>query len=436
MARDKIKAMGEFEESLGYLGVESGPLLEALQEEIQSKIAILDKRVYGEEEAKRRFPFLEPDPNVKNGFSYPAGQKLGASLSYFAGAFSIQDPSSALPVSVLSPQLGERVLDMCAAPGGKSIQIALAIGESGLLIANDKSHERALALSSNLERMGLGNAIVTCFDLLRDSPFPKESFDAILLDAPCSGQAMFRKDDEARREWSLGKVSRCAAAQQGLLEAAASLLRPGGRLVYSTCSFAYEEDIGMVKGFLSRHGEFHPHCPIKDERIFHHPDLPEAAYCLPHRYPGEGQFACLLLKDGEGERNEPRIGKTEIPREARQKIADLGLEEYSLSSKNEAIYACSRPFLLSQFVRYGYQALLLPRFEPSNGIKRLLPKEELSEEEAIRFLRGEELSKPGEGYLCAYYADLPLGVGKLGNGKMKNRLPKGLRRNFAKQDLI
>lgn len=428
--------MGEFEESLGYLGAERECLLKALQKEPESKIAILDDRVYGEDEAKRRFPFLEPDPNVENGFSYPSSIKLGASLSYFAGAFSIQDPSSALPAAMLSPREGERVLDMCAAPGGKSIQIALAIADSGLLIANDKSHARALSLSSNLERMGLGNAVVTCFDFLRDSPFPAGCFDAILLDAPCSGEAMFRKDAEARRDWSLAKVVRCAQTQSRLLEVAAELLRPGGRMVYSTCSFAYEEDIGMIKDFLSRHSDFHPHCPINDNRIFRHSDFPEAAYCLPHRYPGEGQFACLLIKEGEMKRNEPRLGKPQIQREAKERLSALGLDGYSFAYKPEAIYACSQPFPISQFIRYGYQALLLPRFEPSNGVKRLLPKLTLSEKEAILFLEGQELSMPGEGYVCAYYASLPLGIGKLGNGKMKNRLPKGLRRRFTIEELI
>lgn len=428
--------MGEFEESLGYLGAERDGLLKALQEGEQSKIAILDERLYGEQEAKRRFPFLTPDPNVKGGFSYPASIKLGASLSYFAGAFSIQDPSSALPAALLSPRKGERVLDMCAAPGGKSIQIALGIGDSGLLIANDKSHGRALSLSSNLERMGLGNAIVTCFDFLRDSPFPSGYFDAILLDAPCSGEAMFRKDAEARRDWSLAKVSSCAQTQASLLEVAAKLLRPGGRMVYSTCSFAYEEDIGMVKGFLSRHSDFRPLCPISDERIFRHTDFPEAAYCLPHRYPGEGQFACLLIKEGNEERRNPRLSKTQISSEAKERLSALGLDGYSFASNQEAIYACREPFPISRFIRYGYQALLLPRFEPSNGVKRLLPKLTLSEKEAILFLQGQELPMPGEGYVCAYYAALPLGIGKLGNGKMKNRLPKGLRRRFAKEELI
>ena len=247
---------------------------------------------------------------------------------------------------------------------------------------------------------------------------------------------MFRKDAEARRDWSLAKVSSCAQTQASLLEVAAKLLRPGGRMVYSTCSFAYEEDIGMVKGFLSRHLDFRPLCPISDERVFRHSDFPEAAYCLPHRYPGEGQFACLLIKEGNEERRNPRLSKTQISSEARERLSALGLESYSFASNQEAIYACSQPFPVSRFIRYGYQVLLLPRFEPSNGVKRLLPKLTLSEKEAILFLQGQELPMPGEGYVCAYYAALPLGIGKLGNGKMKNRLPKGLRRRFAKEELI
>ena len=144
----------------------------------------------------------------------------------------------------------------------------------------------------------------------------------------------------------------------------------------------------------------------------------------------------MLIKEGNEERRNPRLSKAQISNEAKERLSALGLALYSFASNQEAIYACSQPFPITRFIRYGYQALLLPRFEPSNGVKRLLPRLTLSEKEAILFLQGQELPMPGEGYVCAYYASLPLGIGKLGNGKMKNRLPKGLRRRFAKEELI
>jgi len=202
------------------------------------------------------FAHLSRVPWAEDGYYYEAEDRPGKHPYHDAGLYYIQEPSAMMPVELLGVRQGERILDLCAAPGGKSTQIAAKLGGSGLLICNEIHPLRARALSENIERLGIGNACVT-----NESPehladcFP-EYFDRILVDAPCSGEGMFRKNDAACEEWSPENVMLCAERQDGILDCAARMLRPGGRLVYSTCTFAPEEDEGSVCRFLERHGEF------------------------------------------------------------------------------------------------------------------------------------------------------------------------------------
>lgn len=422
-------------DSLAYLGEEKDPLLKALEEPVSEKIAILNESKLSAEELLRRFPFLTKDPLIENGFRYPASHHLGKTLSYFAGAISIQDPSSALPVHFLDVSPGELALDCCAAPGGKTIQAALR--KPALVLANDLSHPRALELSSNIERMALANVQVLSKNLTAYGPDMHGVFDKIILDAPCSGQAMFRKNALAKADWSLGKVEACATIQKELLEGASLMLRPGGTMVYSTCSFSYEEDIGMIKSFLASHPEFRP-VPVQDDpRFYHHPDLPEAVYLLPSRFPGEGQFCCLLKKEGQAAPRFPVERKTD--HQYADKLAPYGLNNYCTYLSDRYVYALPIPgFRFSSgIVKYGLQALSLPRFEPCHNLREYLPKVELSLEEALAYLHGEQIAHPApSGFLSLTYNGLVLGTGKSVHGQIKNRLPKGLRRKFVASDLI
>lgn len=199
---------------------------------------------------------LQPVPWAENGYYYTKEDQPGKHPWHEAGLYYIQEPSAMAPVTLLSPQPGERILDLCAAPGGKSTQIASAMEGEGLLVTNEIHPARAKILSENVERMGIRNACV-----LNETPehladIFEEYFDRILVDAPCSGEGMFRKNEVACEEWSPENVQLCADRQDGILECAARMLVPGGRLVYSTCTFAPAENEGSISRFLAKHEEF------------------------------------------------------------------------------------------------------------------------------------------------------------------------------------
>ncbi|MFD2613223.1 RsmF rRNA methyltransferase first C-terminal domain-containing protein [Paenibacillus gansuensis] len=202
-------------------------------------------------------PFtLSPIPWAPEGFYYQEEDRPGKHPYYHAGLYYIQEPSAMMPVELLGVVPGDRVLDLCAAPGGKSTQIASKLQGLGLLAANDNAGERVKALAKNLELAGVSNAIVLNewpASLVRSFP---SFFDKILIDAPCSGEGMFRKDEEMAKQWEKHSVEKCVLMQRDILAHAAALLAPGGRIVYSTCTFSPEENEGMIAEFLSGHPDF------------------------------------------------------------------------------------------------------------------------------------------------------------------------------------
>ena len=243
----------------------------------------------------KKVPFALRDvPWADEGFYYEADVQPGRHALHDAGLYYIQEPSAMAAVPALDPEPGDRVLDLCAAPGGKSTQIAGRMKGIGLLVSNEIIPARAKILSQNIERMGVTNCVVC-----RESPerlaeaFP-EFFDKILVDAPCSGEGMFRKDDTAVIEWSEENVAMCAARQKNILQQAARMLRPGGVLVYSTCTYSEAENEDVINGFLDDHPEF------KTEEAGPLFDMEHAAYGMvrlwPHRIEGEGHFVARLRK--------------------------------------------------------------------------------------------------------------------------------------------
>lgn len=254
------------------------------------------------------FAHLTPVSWAENGYYYLSTDQPGKHPLHEAGVYYIQEPSAMVAAELLDVRPGERVLDLCAAPGGKSTQIAAKMGGSGFLLCNEIHPARAKILSENIERMGIGNACVT-----NETPehlaevFP-EYFDRILVDAPCSGEGMFRKNEEACGEWSPENVELCARRQDGILDCAAGMLRPGGTLVYSTCTFAPEENEGSVSRFIRRHGEF-VLLPVDRNRLglagadavpewAEEPaeGLENVLRLWPQRIRGEGHFAAIMKK--------------------------------------------------------------------------------------------------------------------------------------------
>ena len=199
------------------------------------------------------------------------------------GLYYIQEPSAMSAAALLAPKPGMRVLDLCAAPGGKSTQLATYLGDSGLLVSNEINTQRSRILSQNIERMGIKNAIVTNEDsFVLASHFPG-FFNAIQVDAPCSGEGMFRKLPEAIEQWSMENVAICAERQKEILDNAAVMLKPGGTIVYSTCTFSKEENEDVIEYFLERHPDF---------------TLEEMERFWPHKVDGEGHFVAKLVRRG------------------------------------------------------------------------------------------------------------------------------------------
>ena len=264
---------------------------------------------------------LRQVPWEPNGFYYESDDQPGKHPWHEAGVYYIQEPSAMAPAAYLEVMPGEKILDLCAAPGGKTTQIASYMKEQGILVCNEIHPARAKILSENVERMGIPNAMVTNESPQKLAEIFEEYFDRILVDAPCSGEGMFRKNEEACEEWSLENVRICAERQDEILDCAASMLRPGGRIVYSTCTFAPAENEGSMARFLTRHPEYELlEVPLYDgmergvpawaysygnedngldEEKVAQMHLERTIRLWPHKLQGEGHYLAVLQKKGE-----------------------------------------------------------------------------------------------------------------------------------------
>ena len=242
------------------LGDRFDVLYAAPQETVERGVTVSALRSSPEQfAAKADFP-LEASPFCKAAFVVHQPDDLkfrpGRHPYHHAGVFYSQEPSASSAAPLLGVQPGMRVLDLCAAPGGKSSQLAAALQGRGVLVSNEYVAARAEILKSNLERMGVPNAVVLNETPARIAEALPEFFDRVLVDAPCSGEGMFRKEAVAVTQHCEALVKQCAELGAQILDNAAALLAPGGEMIYSTCTFAPEEDEGQVAAFLARHPEF------------------------------------------------------------------------------------------------------------------------------------------------------------------------------------
>lgn len=381
---------------------------------------------------------LEPVPWEPTGCYLSMDSRAGAGILHEAGAWYLQEPSAMIPAAVLNAQPGERILDLCAAPGGKTTQNALRMKGQGTIVCNEPIRDRAKILSRNVERMGIPNAIVVSAwpeDLAKVWP---EAFDAIQCDAPCSGEGMFRRHPESRDEWTAESPAGCAKRQGDILDSAAVMLRPGGRLVYSTCTLNQIENEGVVEAFLERHDDF-----ILE--AFELPTLAAPTGMLtiyPHRVKGEGHFVALLRRKGEG----CAAWKTALPKEhAPDKATLQALRAFlpgaqaNLLFGGELRYCPDFPDLSKargvSVLRSGLHLGTVKGkvFVPDHAWAVCnaapdVPRVQLTEEQARLYQNGQVVPAEGKGWVLACYAGIPLGWGKISDGMMKNHYPKGLRR--------
>lgn len=374
------------------------------------------------------------------------------------GLYYIQEPSAMSAAALLAPKLGMRVLDLCAAPGGKSTQLATYLGDSGLLVSNEINTQRSRILSQNIERMGIKNAIVTNEDsFVLASHFPG-FFNAIQVDAPCSGEGMFRKLPEAIEQWSMENVAICAERQKEILDNAAVMLKPGGTIVYSTCTFSKEENEDVIEYFLERHPDF---------------TLEEMERFWPHKVDGEGHFVAKLVRRGcvdtdlkadrKTKKNKNSKNRKNETKPALTKENMKLLSEFLDETISEDVAAWIKN---SRLVMFGEQLYRLPdmevdikglkvqraglhigefkkqRFEPSHSLALALKlndaknvvKLTCDNPQTIGFFNGqsvmlsdEQAAECKKGWALVCVDGYPAGWGKVNGAQVKNHYPKGLR---------
>ena len=365
------------------------------------------------------------EPFVLNNKSYYSKEEsIGKSKAYELGLIYPQDVESSLPISLIENDDISLVVDLCAAPGGKSINAVNKLNDNALLISNDVTYKRASILSSNIERMGFDNCVITSLKPDYLASKYEGLFDLVILDAPCSGEGMIRKYPEILDTYSVANINELSSIQRDLLESAYKLLNEGGQLIYSTCTFADEEDEWQVDNFLNRHKDMSLVKPYKK---------------LSFLDNTEGQFMALMRKRGTLIHKKFKYKKT-----ISNKIVDnfikenINIDDYYLYNNENNYYMSLMPIInidsgiLRCCIYLG--ELKKDRFEPSHSLYRtnrldFKYKYDLSDEEYLKFISGEELNVNLDNhYYQVTYKNLPLGFGKCSNNQLKNKYPKGLRR--------
>ena len=405
---------------------------------------------------------LKPVGWISNGFYYDGTDKPSRHPFYYAGLYYLQEPSAMTPASLLPIEPGDRVLDLCAAPGGKSTELAAKLRGTGMLFSNDVSNSRAKALLKNLELTGAENFCVSSETPEKLAEYFEGFFDKILVDAPCSGEGMFRRDSGMVKSWSEKGPDYYSAIQKTILEEAVKMLKPGGMLLYSTCTFDRSEDEESIRFVLERHPDMRL-VPLKKEAGFAPGiGMPECVRLFPHLINGEGHFIALLSKNAAGVGTAERETSFYNLKKEDAEVLEGFFTEWvpgflhrfdkkRLYEKNGYVYLLPEPFLtagkdLLLKIRYLRTGLLLGeikkgRFEPSQALAMCLKPEECSDtvqfsmedERAVRYLKGETVSlketeeNGKKGWCLVCLGRFPLGFAKRAGASLKNKYFPGWR---------
>ncbi len=466
---------GPFTERMrGLLGAEAEQFLESLGHPAERAVRANRLKLDPHELPAVLGADLEPVPWCREAFFLPAGVRAGATPAHAAGLLYLQEPSALLPVEALEVRPGQRVLDLAAAPGGKTTQIAGKLARRGVLVANEVEPARLQALADNLDRWGSWRVAVCNEPVERlGEGLPAGSFDRVLLDAPCSGEGLFRRSQAARAQWRPGHVRGGAERQRHLLRLAAGPVRPGGVLVYSTCTFAPEENEQQVAAFLAEHEDWEVlEIPWHEGFAPGRPDwcedppagLERTVRLWPHRLRGDGHFVARLGRHGEGRRLVPaapaRHGAAGRPRDrgrGRDRTSGASATSATLAAweafatdmvreplpaplvVSERAYLVPDEGLAATGLRWFRPGLPLGRnrpgrFEPAHALALALDPGavrrhlRLGQRQARDFLRGETLpcAEPA-GWTLVTMGDWPLGWGRVTGGALKSQVPRGLR---------
>ncbi len=406
-------------------------------------------------------PFeVKPIPWIENGFYYD-GEKITPSKHpyYFAGLYYLQEPSAMTPANRLPIEPGDKVLDVCAAPGGKATELGAKLCNTGVLVANDISSSRAKGLLKNIEVFGIGNMLVLSEEPGKLESYFSEYFDKILIDAPCSGEGMFRKDKKMVKAWEEHGPEFFSNIQKSIISQAARMLKKGGMMLYSTCTFDASENERIIEKLILEYPEFHV-VEMKWYDGFVHgmpevtdtkdPQFADTARIFPHKMDGEGHFLALLQKGKPVETvgKEQARKKKKLPEELEEFMKNVGfeLDGSRLDIHGERIYYMPEDLPNLKGIRFLRTGLLLgelkkKRFEPSQALAMHLSKDmyrqvidlSVDDERITRYLKGETLDvddvvePKAKGWYLLCVDGYPLGWGKLANGTLKNKYLPGWR---------
>lgn len=411
----------------------------------KSKISIVD--------FEKINPFgSEKIPFVEGGY-YLDYEKAGNHPFHHAGLIYIQEPAAMAPAESVEISPDAKVLDMCSAPGGKSTQLKNKLGDTGLLVSNEIIPSRCKILTGNIERLGLKNCVTTCMDTSRLASLFPETFDVVMVDAPCSGEGMFRKEQIAIDEWSTENVQKCAERQTEILENAVKCLASGGTIIYATCTFSLEENEMQVDAFLKAHPDFEI-IPVKESVKNNSCDgikfdgcecqnIHYARRFYPHKTKGEGQFVAVLRHKCEKQATYKQFKKQNV--KINPVLTDFLNDTFESYNKNDIYFYGDNPvfysgdidikrgnaFMCGVTIGEIKKNYVLPHHQffmaYGNDFKR---KIDLAPdgEDIQKYLHGEEIKADCKnGWAVVTVCGIPLGGAKVSNGVAKNHYPKGLR---------
>ncbi len=411
------------------IGEKEAELLLASLDKKSEHAVLLNTNKISDEEFLKEFPLIKPHPIVKHAFIYDKDiYELGKHIYHELGYYYLQEPSAMVVSSLIDFKEDDLVLDMCAAPGGKSIQASLKMNDKGLIVSNDLSFSRCGLLSNNLERLGIGNVIITNNDLSKIYLKYENTFDKIILDAPCSGSGMFRKDESMLNDWSINKVYKYQEIQKSLILIAYYMLKPGGLLSYSTCSYSKEEDEDVARYLLDNSDA--KLVDIPSQQSFYKKDI--GLRLMPSHFNGEGQYIVQFEKPGQ-------LTKTNYIHI--NKFPQLVKGNKDVKKVNDYLFAVNNGLELKGFniYRYGVKVGEFKKdlFKYDLHYARSCAKDnfnivELALDELKKYLAGEQLSKENvfKGYILLTNKKSAVDIAKTDGKVIKNYYPKGLRKKF------
>ena len=413
---------------------EANKLIESLDKE-PTHAVLLNINKISDEEFLSEFPHVSKHPYVEHAYLYDKNEyPLGKHLYHELGYYYLQEPSAMIVSSLIDFKETDLVLDLCAAPGGKSVQASLKMNNKGLIISNDLSSSRAMLISNNSERLGLRNILITNNDFKDIYHRYLNTFDKIILDAPCSGSGMFRKDELMKEDWSINKVLKFAEIQKELISYAYMMLKPGGLLSYSTCSYSKEEDEDVVSYLLDNSDAQIEKIDIKDGYI--NQLSPIGIRLMPSHFCGEGQYICHIRKPG-------KIEPTKFKNNSKfcSKLSST-YKDYDTQRFGDTLFAVSNMIDTKglRIIRHGVKVGEEQKgfFKYDIHYARTLSKNddfpsiELTIDEVKQYLEGNQLNKENKnkGYVLLTYHSNSIDIAKTDGRVIKNHYPKGLRRKY------